>query len=100
MPAITTSAERTAAAPPPLRHAAVRREARLRPEHSQHYPGLPIGQWEAAAILADRVLASRVLRGRDLLHAGRILVDAHFEFRGGDPRASSGAPARPRREDR
>jgi hypothetical protein len=100
MPAITTSAERTGAAPTPLRHAALRREARLRPEHSGQYPGLVPGQWEAAATLADRVLASRILRGRDLLHPGRILADAHFEFRGGDTRASSGPPARPRREDR
>jgi hypothetical protein len=99
MLAVTTSAGRTAAAPPLPRPATARREARLRAEHAQHYPGLVPGQWEPAATLADRVLASRVLRGRDLLHVGRTLADAHFEFRGGDERDAV-APARPRREDR
>lgn len=76
-----------------------RREARLRAEHAQHYPGLQPGQWESAATLADRVLAGLLLHGRDLGLRGRLLRGEHFEFRGGGARgAASGG--RPRREDR
>jgi hypothetical protein len=88
-----------AAALPLQGRAADRREARLRPEHWHLYPGLVAGEWESAAITADRVLAGRLLRGDDLRPAGRMLVDAHFEFRGGAASTSTLA-ARPRREDR
>jgi hypothetical protein len=99
MPAATIDAGRMAAAPFLPRVTVSRREARLRPEQADLYPGLVPGQWESAAMLADRVLAARLLRGRDLLHPGRILADAHFEFRGGQARDASVA-SRPRREDR
>ena len=99
MPAAMLDAGRMAAAPPLFRLTVSRREARLRPEQADLYPGLVPGQWEPAATLADRVLAGRLLRGRDLLHPGRILADAHFEFRGGHALDAS-APGRPRREDR
>jgi hypothetical protein len=99
MPAATIDAGRMAAAPSLPRVTVSRREARLHPEQADLYPGLVPGQWESAAMLADRVLAARLLRGRDLLHPGRILADAHFEFRGGQARDASVA-SRPRREDR
>jgi hypothetical protein len=99
MPAVTTGARRAAAAQPPSRRAGARREARLLPEHAERYPGLVPGQWESAAVLADRVLASRLLQGRELVLPGRILADGHFEFRGGDARGAI-PQARPRREDR
>jgi hypothetical protein len=73
-----------------------RREARLRPEHAGFYPGIPAGTWESAAMLADRVLASGLLRGAAVGWRGRILYDAHFEFRGGVPESLE----RPMREDR
>jgi hypothetical protein len=92
-------AGRMAAAPPLPRPATARREARLRPEPAHLYPGIVPGQWEPAATLADRVLAGRLLRGRELVHPGRILTDAHFEFRGGNPRDGL-VLDRPRREDR
>ena len=98
MSTVTASGGPTAA-PPLLRPAVARREARLRPEYAADHSGLVPGQWELAATLADRVLAGRLLRGRELVHPGRILTDAHFEFRGGDTRGPL-ASARPRREDR
>jgi hypothetical protein len=62
------------------------REARLRPEFAELYPGLEPGAWEDATILAEQVLSDRVL------------ATEHFEFRGGDP---AGRPpiARTRRTD-
>jgi len=65
--------------------AAVGREARLRPEFAERYPGIRAGEWVPAAILADRVLAQALLRHRGTL-LGRVLLDAHFEFRYGAAR--------------
>jgi hypothetical protein len=59
-----------------------RREARLRPEYANLYPGVRAGEWESAAVLADRVLAGHLLRGTTVVLRDRVLVDAHFEFRG------------------
>jgi hypothetical protein len=73
-----------------------RREARLRPEHAALYPGVGAGVWESAAVLVDRIVAARLLRGGHLDIQERVLSDQHFEFRGG---TGSTAP-RPRREDR
>ena len=60
------------------------REARLLPEHALLYPGVPSGEWQSAAVLADRVLAGRLLRGACSALQGRVLVEEHFEFRGGE----------------
>ena len=60
------------------------REARLRLEHAPLYPGVPAGEWQHAAVLADRVLAGRLLRGACSALQGRVLVEEHFDFRGGD----------------
>jgi len=60
------------------------REARLLPEHAYLYPGVPAGEWLCAATLADRILAGRLLRGACSAIQGRVLVEEHFEFRGGD----------------
>jgi hypothetical protein len=45
------------------------------------------GVWAAAAIVAERVAAVRLQQLADtyVLH-DRVLIDAHFEFRGGTPR--------------
>jgi hypothetical protein len=62
-----------------------RREARLRPEYSSLYPGVPTGEWKSSGELLDCVIAARLQAGRrsgELLH-GRLLDDRHFEFRGG-----------------
>ena len=78
----------------------VPREARLRPEHAQRYPGVRPERWESAAVVADRVLAGWLLRGNDIAIRGRVLLEAHFEFRGGSERGGEREGARPRGEDR
>jgi hypothetical protein len=59
------------------------REARLRPEFADQYPGLTPGRWEPAARIAEAVLANAMLRqiGEEPLQS-RLLDEAHFEFRG------------------
>jgi hypothetical protein len=59
------------------------REARLKPEYAERYPGVEPGVWYTAATLAEHLL------GRFLRHERasrslpeRILDDHHFEFRG------------------
>jgi hypothetical protein len=67
-----------------------RREARLRPEFSPLYPGVPPSTWKPAHELLDMVKASRLLTGRrsgEFLGA-RALDERHFEFRGGYIRPS------------
>jgi hypothetical protein len=60
------------------------REARLAPEFASLYPGIPAGEWQAASMLADCVLAGRLLRGSSSALQGRVLPEEHFDFRGGD----------------
>jgi len=62
----------------------MKREARLKPEHAHLYPGIAPDAWETAAVLADKVLACRLLMpsGGFVLNE-RALQPAHFEFRGG-----------------
>jgi hypothetical protein len=59
------------------------RKARLRSEYSWLYPDLRPGEWETAAVLADRLLADCLLRGSNAAIRGRVLLDVHFEFGGG-----------------
>jgi hypothetical protein len=74
------------------------REARLRPEFADRYPGLPAGVWAPAAILADRVLAQALLRHLPGAILGRVLLDEHFEFRFGASRGGERRGLRHRRE--
>jgi hypothetical protein len=74
------------------------REARLRLEYAELYPGLRPGEWEAAAVLADRLLADSLLRGAGTALRGRVLQEAHFEFRGGASRGGERDGMRLRRE--
>jgi hypothetical protein len=64
------------------------REARLRPEWAELYPGLEPDVWRVAASLLPVVLRQRVLSEGSWEFARRILDDDHFEFRGGPPRDS------------
>jgi hypothetical protein len=65
------------------------REARLKAEFAEEYPGMTPGVWmpvrELARLLVDRVYARRK-EGRP----SRTFDPTHFEFRGGDT-----APRRP-----
>jgi hypothetical protein len=58
------------------------REARLRAEHAQSYPGLEPGVWTAAAGLARLVLERGLYRREPGSKGDRPLSEAHFEFRG------------------
>ncbi len=76
------------------------REARLRAEFAHLYPGLDTGVWYTAATLAEHLLTRAQMMGRDDLRTGgRVLDDAHFEFRGGAASALPRRGARARRED-
>lgn len=58
------------------------REARLRPEYAALYPELVPGQWEAAARIAEVVLARYLLHQLTDGQPDRALNETHFEFRG------------------
>jgi hypothetical protein len=65
------------------------REARLRGEWAELYPGLEPGVWYPATQLVPLVLRHR-MQGRATWESSRrILIDAHFEFRGGYSRDAS-----------
>jgi hypothetical protein len=72
----------------------MRREARLRPEYAHFYPMVKPGVWAAAAVIAEKIAATRLLQLADtfVLH-DRVLTDAHFEFRGGSPRRDASPDA-------
>lgn len=59
------------------------REARLRPEFAERYPGVDPDVWYIAATLAEHLLA-RFLREGEAGRAPpeRIMDPEHFEFRG------------------
>lgn len=62
------------------------REARLRPQWAALYPGLDTGEWMVAANLVPLVLRHRLQDEPTWEFTRRILVDEHFEFRGGRTR--------------
>jgi hypothetical protein len=76
------------------------REARLRPEFAQQYPGVEPNVWFTAATLAEHLLARMLREGKaDLARIPRLLDPAHFEFRGGEgPSGSAPNPGR-RKQD-
>jgi hypothetical protein len=66
-----------------------KREARLRPGYAEIYPGIQPGTWYVAAELVPQVLRLRLRGRRTWEFTRRILIDEHFEFRGGRPRDES-----------
>jgi hypothetical protein len=62
------------------------REARLRPEWAALYPGLEADVWVVAAELVPLVLRHRLQGEPSWEFTRRILMDQHFEFRGGRSR--------------
>jgi hypothetical protein len=62
------------------------REARLLPQWAHLYPGLESGVWVVAAQLVPLVLRHRLQGQPTWEFTRRILVDEHFEFRGGRAR--------------
>jgi hypothetical protein len=62
------------------------REARLRPEWAHLYAELEADVWMVAAELVPLVLRHRLQDQTTWEFTRRILVDEHFEFRGGRDR--------------
>jgi hypothetical protein len=75
------------------------REARLRQEWAHLYPRVTPGIWMVAAELVPQVLRQRLQATGTWEFARRILVDEHFEFRGGRPRDASWGGVLTRVED-
>jgi hypothetical protein len=75
------------------------REARLRPEWAHLYPGLASEVWMVAAQLVPLVLRHRLQDQATWEFTQRILVDEHFEFRGGHDRDESWSGLLTRVED-
>jgi hypothetical protein len=77
------------------------RQAILKPGCGHLYPGIPPGEWQPAAVMADQVRALRPdLWPGSPQAPDRVLDERHFEFRG---RLSAGAlddQRRSRLEDR
>jgi hypothetical protein len=62
-----------------------RREARLKREFAHLYPPLKPGEWESAAVMADKLV--RWLMGKKkhgFVRSERVLRPEHFEFRDGE----------------
>ena len=66
-----------------------KREARLRSGYADVYPGIQSGVWYVAAELVPLVLRHRLEVRPTWEFTRRILIDEHFEFRGGSPRDES-----------
>jgi len=76
------------------------RQALLKSGSAHLYPGIPPGEWQPAAVMADMVQALRAGARHQVEPADRVLDGRHFEFRG---RLSAGAQddqRRSRQEDR
>lgn len=73
------------------------RQARLRPQYTQFYRGIPPNEWWPAWLMAEKLL--------ELAEAGgvppdqRICDPSHFEFRGGQSRGPRLQDLRTRRSD-
>jgi hypothetical protein len=77
------------------------RQALLKSSFAHLYPGIPPGEWQPAAVMADQVVALRAgVAPPSTSSRRRVLDGRHFEFRG---RLSAGAlddQRRSRLEDR
>lgn len=62
------------------------REARLRPEAADRYPGLPSDRWLPATEIGARLLMQHLNTAEPPRLGNRLLDEAHFEFRGGTTR--------------
>ena len=77
------------------------RQALLRPEFAQLYPGIPVNEWLPAAVLTDQVLALR-LRAREWVPVtrDRVLDERHFDFRGVASAGQTDAERQARQDER
>jgi hypothetical protein len=76
------------------------REARLRAEYAEEYPGIEAGTWITAAELANLLVERTHARRLQNLYT-RTFDPRHFEFRGGaPPRPTNKRNVRTRATDR
>jgi len=69
------------------------RQARLKPECAALYPGLEPSCWLPASVVAQHLLARALeLPNPDPVLLRRLMLDEHFEFRGGVKRAKLPEP--------
>jgi hypothetical protein len=68
------------------------RQARLRPEHADRHPSIPVSMWTSAVHMAELVASWPRAAGIRLTgNFLRRLSDEDFEFRGGDARPVGGS---------
>lgn len=58
------------------------RQARLRPEYADLYPGVKPGVWLAATTIGQQLLLWHLAKSVTPL-GERLMAEEHFEFRGG-----------------
>ena len=75
------------------------REARLRPEWADLYPGVQPEVWHVAAELVPQVLRHRMQDQTPGSSPAGYWCDDHFEFRGGRPRDATWTGVLSRVED-
>ena len=64
------------------------REARLRPEYAELYPGVEPGIWQPATTVGQQLLLWHLATAATP-QGERLMGDNHFEFRGGSTRAAT-----------
>jgi hypothetical protein len=69
------------------------REARLRPEFADLYPGVEPGVWLPATTVGQQLLLWH-LATAVMPQGERLMADEHFEFRGGLARSTNGGRTR------
>jgi hypothetical protein len=77
------------------------RQALLKCGSAHLYPGIPPGEWQPAAVMAEMVLALKTAARKGPAPArNRVLDEQHFEFRGRPSAGSQDDQRRSRLEDR
>jgi hypothetical protein len=77
------------------------RQALLKSGSAHLYPGIPPGEWQPAAVMADMVGALRSGKSHATSQArDRVLDERHFEFRGRLSAGGQDDQRRSRMEDR
>lgn len=74
------------------------REARLKPEYASLYPGVQPGIWMAASAIGQQLLLWH-LTAPATPQGERLMVEEHFDFRGGRKRTGSWINMRTRLAD-
>lgn len=77
------------------------RQALLRSAYAHLYPGIPPGEWQPAAVMANLVSSVRPgARNLTLVDRDRVLDERHFQFRGLPSAGTQDDQRRTRLEDR